>query len=354
MKKIKIGLLGAWEEEHARRYAELIATNGQCAFPKKGWKRSEYPGCSLEVVWDEDSEKCTQLARELNCRKTESPDEILQDPNIDAVIICAATVQHGEFITRAAAAGKHVFVEKAAFASLEDAYRARAAIKCSGVQFMIGSPLKKPRNRYPLQVAASGKLGTITEVRFRMYSNLALKDTPSSVFDREKAGGGVLIDLGHHGMRIISEALGAPVRASAKVGYVSEYAKKYGVEDTAIAVYEFAGGAIGVVEVGWTSVNDAKELDIYGTGGRIHVDNDTVSCSYEGGNMLEVPEEEMPEVVDLPLREWIENIQMDKTDGTIIDQAVLWTEMLAAAYRAKDGGGAVIWPRPAQGKVCLY
>lgn len=341
MKEIRIGLLGAWEEEHARRYAELITTNGQCAFPKSGWKRSEYSGCRLEAVWDENPEKRAGVAGDFHCRQADEPDEILRNPDIDAVIICAETTRHGDLIIRAAEAGKHIFVEKAPFVSPEEAYRARDAIKRSGVQFLLGSPLKKPRNRYPLQAAAAGKLGTVTEVRFRMYSNLALKNTPANVFDPQKAGGGALIDLGHHGMRIISEVLGTPVRVSARMSSVSEHAKRAGVEDTAIAVYEFASGAIGIVEVGWISVRDTKELDIYGTGGQIHADDDTVSYSHEGGNMLEVPKEEMPEVVDLPLREWIENIQTGKKDDPTIDQAVLWTEMLAAAYRAKDGGIAV-------------
>ena len=78
-KQLRIACFGEWHV-HGKDFARKLA---------------DYPGCSVYPIGSDNYEK------------------ILEDPLIDAVMITAATADHGRLITAAAAAGKHVFVEKA-------------------------------------------------------------------------------------------------------------------------------------------------------------------------------------------------------------------------------------------------
>jgi predicted dehydrogenase len=324
----------------------------------KHWKACPYTGCKILAAWDDNSRRGQALADRFTCQYYSDLDAFLANPAIDAVIICSPTSQHAEHIIRAAIAGKHIYVEKSPFTSLEGAYLAREAVKKSGVHFMVSSPMEKPRVRFAKRFIDEGKLGVINEIRFRLTNDGAIDRTePTSIYNKEENGGGAMIDFGQHGVHILNWFLGMPVRTSARFGYVTDFAKKYRIEDNAVALYEFESGAIGVVEAGWASPYHECFLDIFGTKGRLHVVGDDVlytpdgtkkifdDVSYElgGKNPVHVPESDLPEPFLFPLRHWIETIINDTPDDRQnIDEAVAWTEMLVAAYRAAECGEKIL------------
>ena len=69
---------------------------------------------------------------------TESSEEILANPETDAVLICSSTNTHGDLIVQAAWAGKHIFCEKPIAHSLTEIDRALAAVAQAGVKLQIG------------------------------------------------------------------------------------------------------------------------------------------------------------------------------------------------------------------------
>ena len=97
------------------------------------------PGAVLAAIADPNTESAQNLARELGTAKvTASADDILADPEIDAVIIASPAQFHSALIAQAAAAGKHVFCEKPAGQSLAELDAALAAVNEAGVLFQIG------------------------------------------------------------------------------------------------------------------------------------------------------------------------------------------------------------------------
>lgn len=354
--KLGIGMLGGWQN-HSIRFGKLILSNGTLAGDNfRHWKTANYEECKIVAAWDDDPARGQALAQTCECPYEPDLDAFLANPEIDAVIVCSATVQHGEHIIRAANAGKHIFVEKAPFATVEDAYLAREAIRRNHVHFMVSSPMDKPRNRFALQLIEEGKLGEVTEVRFRLSNAGALDQTePHGIYKKEENGGGAMLDFGQHGVHLTSWFLGKPVRCSAHFDYISPMAKKYHTEDNVVATYTFENGGIGVVETGWVAPNHECVLDVCGTKGTIHVVGDDVTyyddgtknvhdtITYSlGGNWISVTEDQLPEKLHYPLRYWIESILNDTPDDRQnIDEAVLWTEMLAAAYRASESGEVV-------------
>lgn len=343
--------MGAWQD-HIYRFADCFLTNGKAKGNFRHWKQAEYADCEIVSVWDDNEQRGKKLADYCSCPHYTDVNEFLADPKLDAVVMCAPTVDHGRLTVMAANAGKHVFMEKAPFVTLEDAYLAREAIYRNGVQYMVSSPMEKPRNRYAQQMIQSGVLGDITEIRFRLYDNFCINRTEAvGIFNKEENGGGAMIDYGQHGVHMTSWLLNSkPVRCSASFGYVTEFAKKHQIEDSVAALYEFECGAIGVVEAGWCAPIHECVLDVCGTKGTLHLlgddkfhredgtveDHDILTYSLDGQNWITVPESEFPEpTFHYPLRHWIECILNNTpNERQNIEEAVLWTEMLAAAYRS--------------------
>ena len=90
-------------------------------------------------------------------------DEILADPDIDAVVFATPHSQHGEQVERAAAAGKHIFMEKPFTLDLKSAEAALAAVARAGVVLGVAYP----RRFHPAMIElktrlADGRLGLPT------------------------------------------------------------------------------------------------------------------------------------------------------------------------------------------------
>lgn len=86
--------------------------------------------------------------------------DILDDPAIQAVLICAATDTHAPLIVEAAKAGKHIFCEKPIALSLDAIDRALAAVDSAGVQLQIGFNRRFDANfRRVRQAVEMGEIG---------------------------------------------------------------------------------------------------------------------------------------------------------------------------------------------------
>jgi myo-inositol 2-dehydrogenase/D-chiro-inositol 1-dehydrogenase len=95
------------------------------------------PGVKLQVVCDPVGSAAAELAGRLGAR-VGSIDAVLSDASIDVVAIASSTDTHSELITRAAAAGKHIFCEKPVDMSVVRARECADAVKAAGVACMIG------------------------------------------------------------------------------------------------------------------------------------------------------------------------------------------------------------------------
>lgn len=90
-------------------------------------------------------------------------DEILADPNIDAVVFATPHSQHGEQVERAAAAGKHVMMEKPFTLDVKSAERALAAVDRAGVVLGVAYPRRfHPAINEIKTRLADGRLGVPT------------------------------------------------------------------------------------------------------------------------------------------------------------------------------------------------
>jgi myo-inositol 2-dehydrogenase/D-chiro-inositol 1-dehydrogenase len=100
--------------------------------------RHHVPGASLVAVADPRDDAVAALASRLGCRGLTDPDELFSDPEVEAVVITAASTAHASLVAAAAAAGKAVFCEKPAGLSLAEIDAGIAATEAAGVAFQVG------------------------------------------------------------------------------------------------------------------------------------------------------------------------------------------------------------------------
>ena len=95
------------------------------------------PGVTLKYVCDPMGTAAGDLARQLGAQVS-TPEAVFADPAVDVVAIAAPTDAHSDLISRAAAAGKHIFCEKPIDLSVERAQACADAVSAAGVACMIG------------------------------------------------------------------------------------------------------------------------------------------------------------------------------------------------------------------------
>ncbi|MGY2873648.1 myo-inositol 2-dehydrogenase / D-chiro-inositol 1-dehydrogenase [Marmoricola sp. URHA0025 HA25] len=96
------------------------------------------PGALLTTVADPRPEAAAALAAALGVRAADDAAEVFADPEVDAVVITAASVAHADLVTAAAEAGKAVFCEKPMGMTLAEIDRGIAAAARAGVALQVG------------------------------------------------------------------------------------------------------------------------------------------------------------------------------------------------------------------------
>lgn len=126
--------------------------------------------------------------------------ELLKDPEIDAVHVLTPNVSHCEITVNALEAGKHVLCEKPMAATAEDAKKMLEARDRTGKMLTIGYQYRHFEiNKTAKRIVEEGYLG---DVYYAEATNMRRRGVPTwGVFtDKEKQGGGALIDIGTHAL----------------------------------------------------------------------------------------------------------------------------------------------------------
>lgn len=119
------------------------------------------PGAELVMVADPAAGAAERLAAELGAEATIDPQELIDDPRVEAVAITCASTAHADLVVAAAHAGKAVFVEKPMALTLGDADRAIAACHEAGVVLQVGFNRRVAADfAAARQVVVDGGIGT--------------------------------------------------------------------------------------------------------------------------------------------------------------------------------------------------
>lgn len=193
-----------------------------------------------------------------------SLDAVLQDKSIDAVVFATPHTQHADQVVRAAAAGKHVFVEKPFSLSMADARRAQAAAKEAGVVLAVGFNRRFHPSMAQLREAVrEGRLGTLVTISAEQTAlhGISLSADAWRV-KPEEAPVGAMTAIGVHLVDGMIDLFGPIKEVFAQV---SRRAAPL-ADDTTDVMLRFANGASGHIFCS-TAATPHYRMAVYGTEG---------------------------------------------------------------------------------------
>jgi myo-inositol 2-dehydrogenase/D-chiro-inositol 1-dehydrogenase len=144
-------------------------------------------------VFDAHGSLARDVADTLRVPATDTVEELLASPDVDAVAICSSTDTHADLLVAAAQAGKAIFCEKPVSLDLAEVTRALAAVDAAGVPFQIGFNRRfDPAHASVAAAVADGSIGAPHLVR------ISSRDPAPPPLAYVKVSGGIFLDMTIH------------------------------------------------------------------------------------------------------------------------------------------------------------
>ncbi|MEG2316821.1 MAG: inositol 2-dehydrogenase, partial [Clostridia bacterium] len=170
---------------------------------------------------------------------------ILNDPDVDAVLVCSPTPTHADIAIAAMKAGKHVFCEKPVDLTLEKIRATAQVAKESGKKLQIGFNRRFDHNHGRVQqLVAQGVLGNVELIK------ITSRDPEPPSPEYAASSGGLYIDMMIHDFDMAMFLAGCDVTEVYATGtsLVDPRIGQAGDVDTAIVTLTFENGALGVID----------------------------------------------------------------------------------------------------------
>ena len=201
----------------------------------------------------------------------DTPGPILEDPSIDAVLICTSTDTHARLIEEAAAAGKHVFCEKPIAVDLASIDRALDAVHQSGIHLQIGFNRRfDPSFAEVRRLIAENAVGVVHIVR------ISSRDPEPPPISYVATSGGLFVDMMIHDFDMARFVVGDEVDEVYAAGsvLVDPEIGRAGDIDTAVVTLKFRNGAIAAIDNSRRAIYGYDQrLEVFGSGGKVVADN---------------------------------------------------------------------------------
>lgn len=347
MEKIKIGVIGAGSisEVHLNAYQN----NSQV---------------EIYAICDLNEQRAKDKAAKYGASKVYTDyHELLRNPDIQAVSVCTWNNTHAQISIAALQAGKHVLCEKPLCKTVEEANQVEAATRQSGKLLQVGFV-----RRYNSNIAILRKFieaGELGEIYYAKASCLRRLGNPGGWFsDKERSGGGPLIDLGVHVIDICWYLMGRPKVKSvsgntyhklgnrANIQNLSFYqaadydATKNTVEDLANALIRFENGASLMVDVSFTlhAKKDEIAVKVYGEKGGAEVEPEFFIVSEKHDTILNVTPQvdhssfDFVESFQNEINHFVESFQGHRETLSPVQDGVEMMKILCGIYESSQLG----------------
>ena len=233
---------------------------------------SKHRLASLAAVTDANPKGRT-FAQEVGCQWFDSPQQMIDSGQVDAVVIATPHWQHAELSVAALRAGLHVICEKPLAVTVSQADKVLGtARECQGVFAVVHQSRFEPAYRQAKQILDGGELGPLLRcsmVETMWRSEAYYKSSPwRGTWKGE--GGGVLLNQAPHVLDRYSWLCGMPERVSARCDTSFH---NITVEDSATAVFRHATGAHGQLHVSTNECPAVAQTVIVCDRGRLVIEN---------------------------------------------------------------------------------
>jgi myo-inositol 2-dehydrogenase/D-chiro-inositol 1-dehydrogenase len=234
------------------------------------------PDARVAAISDIRAEAAESCAARLGIARAEADHRVLlEDPALDAVVICSSTNTHAQMIEEAAAAGKHIFCEKPIDFSLARIDRALAAVEQAGVKLQIGFNRRFDANFARIrQAVAEGQIGDPHILR------VTSRDPAPPPISYIEVSGGMFLDMTIHDFDMARFLIGSEVEEVYAAGTVSvdPAIGEAGDIDTAVITLKFANGCLGTIDNSRQAVYGYDQrVEVFGSLGMVSTGNNVAN-----------------------------------------------------------------------------
>ena len=246
MKKLRVAVLGiGW-------WSDVLAD---------ACKRSE----RFEIVtcFTRSADKRAAFAKKYGCAQAESYEAILRDASIEAVINTTPNNAHLETTRQAAAAGKHVFLDKPIANTVAEGLEIARICEQAGVVLALGYQRRREGHfRWIRKEIEAGRFGRLVQAEGNISRDrLGKIDLTSWRYQSEGMPGGVMLQIGIHYVDVLEMLMGPVKRVS---GMASQLVLPGDNPDVANLILEHESGALSNLTASYASASEYYMMNIYG------------------------------------------------------------------------------------------
>jgi myo-inositol 2-dehydrogenase/D-chiro-inositol 1-dehydrogenase len=307
------------------------------------------PDVALKFVCDPVADSAAALAAQLGAQVS-TPEAVLADKGIDAVVIASPTDTHSELIHRAAAAGKHIFCEKPVDLSVARAAECAAAVKAAGVACMIGF-----QRRFDPTFAEAQKRLAAGEIGAPEMLIVTSRDPGAPPAQYLKASGGIFRDMLIHDFDVFRWILCADgdaadtLHATGSVLVDPEIAQVPDVDSTAVTIRTKKGRLAQINTSRRAAYGYDQRFEVLGSKGLLQCGNHrpTEIVQLDANAVRsDKPEhfflQRYREAYRLELAHFFDGLQSGQAFRTTIADGVEAQRLADAATQSWQGGGKVV------------
>lgn len=305
----------------------------------------------LTAVMDVNERLLQDMAQQYGVKGYDTVEALLADPEVEAVYIASPVFAHLEQVKLAAAAGKHILVEKPAGRTVRECEEMRRICREAGVK--IGVAFMMRFHTYHQQIReliAQGAIGQVVSARAQQI--FWYPDLPNC-WRQQKAlsGGGALMDVGVHNIDVIEYIVGSRTRRV--TGFTDTRTFHYDVDDSCNLLIQLENGAVAYIDGAFNTQGTpgGNLLEVYGTKGTILAQG-TIG-QVEGGRIVSLVVDAEGKRSEIPFKADFSNMYQKEVDA--FSEAVLknqpvpvsledgmWIQKVAeAAYQAQAEGRVI-------------
>ena len=235
-KQVRVGVvgLGYWGPNLARNFAAI-------------------PGCQLAWLCDASQEVREKLSRAFpSAKATADLDDLLADPELDAVVLATPVPTHAALAVKVAEAGKHCFVEKPLATTAADAEMAVDAAEKAGKILMVGHLLEyHPAVDRLKKLLEEDELGEL----YYVYGNRLN-------LGKLRADENALWSLGAHDVSVVLHLIGEEPEEC--IAHGQSYVRE-GIQDVVFCYLRFPSGTIAHLHLSWLDPHKERRVTLVGS-----------------------------------------------------------------------------------------
>lgn len=203
--------------------------------------------------------------------------EILQDPEINAVMICSSTDTHSPISVEAIKAGKHVFCEKPIDHDIDKIKEVIQALEGTSLKYQVGFNRRFDHNFEAVRRAVEeGKIGDPHIIK------ITSRDPEPPSAEYAAVSGGMFLDMTIHDFDMVRYLAGCDAEEIyvQSAVLVDPAIGEAGDVDTAVITLKMENGALAVIDNSRKAVYGYDQrAEVFGSGGMVAISNDTLSTA---------------------------------------------------------------------------